>query len=483
MKKTIFTLVLSAFSGAVIALVLFSLVQKKQTSHINTADRINTYKTAYLTGNSTLPSVDLTLPAEMSVQAVVHIKTKFEPKDYLYDDYFNYFDFFGFGKPERRPEPVLGSGSGVIISEDGYIATNNHVVDGAEMVEVTLNDKRTFDAKVIGTDPSTDLALLKIEVKGLPYLPYGNSDMIRIGEWVLAVGNPFNLTSTVTAGIVSAKARNINILGDNSSIESFIQTDAAVNMGNSGGALVNTKGELVGINAAIASNTGSYAGYSFAIPVNIVKKVMDDLARFGEVQRAYLGVSIRDIDSKLAEEKKLDQMKGVYIQDVIENGAAQDAGINAGDIVTKINGIEVNSTSELLGEIGQFRPGDRIIVTVNSKGIEKDLNIVLKNKDGNTNVIKREEADIFHILGATFVTLNAGEKQKLRIPNGVKISKLDNGKMKSAGIKEGFIVTSIDKKPVKTVDDIKNALYGKQGGVLIEGVYPNGMRAYYGFGL
>ena len=482
MKKYILTVFLSAFAGALIALTLYSFVQKKNLSYHSFAEKLPVYSTAYSGDGNINAPVDLTEAAELSVHAVVHIKTESRQKGNMYS-YYDYYDFFGLGKPDQNPEPMIASGSGVIISSDGYIATNNHVIDGADVVEVTLNDKRTFAANVIGVDPSTDLALLKIDASDLSFLTYGNSDILKIGEWVLAVGNPFNLTSTVTAGIVSAKARNINIIGDNSSIESFIQTDAAVNRGNSGGALVNTRGELVGINAAIASNTGSYAGYSFAIPVNIVKKVIDDLVKYGEVQRAYLGVSIRDIDSKLAIDKNIDKIKGVYIQDIIENGAAEEAGIKAGDIVTKINSIEVNSTSELLGDIGQYKPGDRIVVSIYSNGVEKDYSVVLKNKDGNTNIVKKEESNIISLLGATFVPVNESEKQRLRINNGLKISKIENGKLKNAGIREGFIIVAVDKKIVKTAYDLKIALTNKQGGILIEGIYLNGMRAYYGFGL
>jgi len=482
MRKYILTVSLSAFTGALIALTLFAFIQRKNLSYHSFGEKLPVYNTAYTDNGNVNAPVDLTSAAELSVHAVVHIKTEFQQKGNM-GNYYDYFDFFGLGRPDVNPEPLIGTGSGVIISNDGYIATNNHVVDGADFVEVTLNDKRTFVAKVIGVDPSTDLALLKIDASDLPFIVYGNSDVLKIGEWVLAVGNPFNLTSTVTAGIVSAKARNINILGDNSSIESFIQTDAAVNRGNSGGALVNTKGELVGINAAIASNTGSYAGYSFAIPVNIVKKVMDDLARYGEVQRAYLGISIRDIDSKLASEKNIDKIKGVYIQDLVENGAAEEAGIKPGDIVTRINGLDVNSTSELLGDIGQYRPGDRVVLSISRNGTEKDYSVLLRNKDGNTSIIKKEENNIISILGATFMPVNESEKQKLRINNGLKITKLENGKLKNAGIREGFIIMSVDKKVVKTADDLKGALSDKQGGVLIEGIYPNGMRAYYGFGL
>ncbi len=310
---------------------------------------------------------DFVMSAEKTVNSVVHIKTIVEHKNNLaYDPFQDWF----FGGRQRQPNMMQGSGSGVIISQDGYIVTNNHVINEATKIEVVLNDKRTYVAEVIGTDPNTDLALLRIKENSLPFVNYGNSDDVKVGEWVLAVGNPFNLNSTVTAGIVSAKGRNINILEHNAQggslapIESFIQTDAAVNPGNSGGALVSTTGDLVGINTAIASNNGSYQGYSFAIPVNIVKKVVSDLIEFGTVQRAFIGLSIQDIDSKFAEEKRIKQLKGVYVNGLTENGAGEEAGIKIGDIVTKVENVAVKSTSELLEQIGKFRPSDKVNVTV-----------------------------------------------------------------------------------------------------------------------
>jgi len=302
---------------------------------------------------------------------------------------------------------------------------------------------------------------------------------------VLAVGNPFNLYSTVTAGIVSAKARNIGILPGNYKIESYIQTDAAVNPGNSGGALVNTRGELVGINAAIASNTGSYTGYSFAIPVNLVKKVIADMIEFGTVQRAFLGVNLREVDSDLADQLNLKDIKGVYVNDVVSNGAAAAAGITKGDVILKVDDVPVNSTPMLQEQIAKHRPGDKVVITALHDGKEKDYSTVLENKDGNTNVVRNtpvKEASVA-LLGATFSDVPAAEKDKLGIEGGAKITKLANGKFRNAGIKEGFIITEVDKKPVYSVDDVLNALKEKKGGTLVEGVYPNGMKAYYGFGI
>lgn len=429
--------------------------------------------------------LDFTEAAENTVKSVVHVTTTYENRG---NGYVNPFmDPFGglFGQPNQRQMPKQqASGSGVIISDDGYIVTNNHVVEDASEVEVTMDDKRTYTAKVIGTDPSTDLALLKIDEKGLPFATYGNSDQVKVGEWVLAVGNPFNLTSTVTAGIVSAKARNIHILEDQNlpPIESFIQTDAAVNPGNSGGALVNTSGDLVGINAAIASSTGSYSGYSFAIPVNIVKKVVDDLLEYGAVQRGFIGVSIRDIDASFAKEKEIKQLDGVYVNGLTESGAASSAGLKQGDIITKINGTVVKSSPELQEMVGRYRPGDKIAVTVLRGNDEKNFTVTLRNKEGNTDVTKNE-VDVVNSLGAQLTQATSQEKSKLGIDGGVKIKELNSGKLRNAGLKEGFIITSIDNKKVGSVDDVTAYLQNKKGGVLIEGVYPNGMRAYYGFGM
>jgi serine protease Do len=432
---------------------------------------------------------DFTEAAAMTVPAVVHIRTSYMEKNETYDQYFgnNPFWNFFFNHPdqgfEEKEMPVRAWGSGVIISEDGFIVTNNHVVQDADTIQVTLNNKRSYKAKIVGTDPSTDIAVIKIDAKNLPYLVYGNSDILKVGQWVLAVGNPYNLTSTVTAGIVSAKARDLNILGGANSIESFIQTDAPVNPGNSGGALVNLDGELVGINAAIASNTGSFAGYAFAVPVNIVKKVVDDIIKTGVVQRGFLGIQMQEINSKLAEDKKLDDLQGVYVHSVMDNSAAQEAGIKNGDVITKLNGISINSTAQVLEIIGEQRPGNKIEVTLNRDGKQLSLNVTLKNKAGTTAEVKNEEASITSLLGATFTEPSANELQKLGINHGLQINKLENGRLKKAGIKEGFIITSVDHQPIDTVSDLKKAVGRNKDGLLIEGVYPNGMRAFYGFGL
>jgi Do/DeqQ family serine protease len=424
--------------------------------------------------------------ADESIHAVVHIKTEYERKPSMYDYFYDFHDFF-----ERRgrqgSRAVVATGSGVIISDDGYIVTNNHVVEGADNISVTLNDKRTYEAKIVGTDPSTDLALIKVEANDLPYLVYGDSDKVKVGEWVLAVGNPFNLTSTVTAGIVSAKARNINILGPaagSSAIESFIQTDAAVNKGNSGGALVNTNGELIGINAAIASGTGYYAGYSFAIPVNIVRKVVDDLLQYGRVQRAYIGVRITEVNSQLAEEQGLDKIEGVYIADVTQNGSAEAAGIEAGDIILSVEGQDVNTVSELLGKVGQYRPGDVVDVTVKRDGDIRNYSLTLTDKYGKEVITKEAPSEVVSLFGAEFGTPDSETMNKLGIDYGVQITNLERGsRLAKSGMEEGFIITRIDKTQVNSPSDVREILEGKRGGVLIEGIYPSGTVAYYGFGL
>lgn len=484
MKKIAGSLLI-AVAGGLIAVGAYSLVNKKEVRYVNSSASTPAYLANMPGTSGAMVLPDFTAAAANTVHAVVHIKTEYQRKSSVYDYFFDFRDFFGNRMPQGEPAPIEATGSGVIISPDGYIVTNNHVVAESDNVSVTLNDKRTFAAKIVGTDPSTDLAVIKIDAKDLPYLLYGNSDNLMIGEWVLAVGNPFNLTSTVTAGIVSAKARNINILGspDGSAIESFIQTDAAVNRGNSGGALVNTKGELVGINAAIASGTGYYSGYSFAIPANIVRKVAGDLIEFGTIQRGYLGVSIRELDSDLAAQEGIDDIRGVYVADVVENGAASDAGIRSGDIILNIEGVAVNSTSELLELIGQHRPGDKVNILVKRGSKESNFDIVLKNRDGDVSLVKREEFDVQTVLGAGFASVTEKLKSDLNIDAGVQVTSLSEGKLKNAGVRQGFIIMRVDGKSVRTKDELASALANKRGGVLIEGIYPNRTRAYYGFGM
>ncbi len=489
MKKIASVFLIASIGGITALGFNHFLVDKNQTASQLTYQP--PAKFVNMPGAAPETNVDFTTAADLSVHAVVHVKTTYpmnsNQNQFYYDPFRNLF-----GQQMPKQEAPMATGSGVIVSADGYIVTNNHVVDGADKVEITLNDKRSYVADIIGKDPNTDLALLKIKETNLPFINYGNSDNVKVGEWVLAVGNPFNLTSTVTAGIISAKARNINILGNgndeakglsSSTIESYLQTDAAVNPGNSGGALVNTKGELIGINSAIQSNTGSYTGYSFAIPVNLTRKVVADLLEFGEVQRGFIGVKLQDLDSKLAKEKSINEIKGVYVFSTIEGGSGDEAGIKEGDVITKVGDVEVNNVPELQEQVGRYRPGDKVNVTLKRNNQEKTLPVVLKNKNGNTNVVEKPKVEVVSTLGATFEEVSDSDMRKLNIQNGLRIAKLGAGKLLSAGIREGFIITNVDKKKINSIEDIKSSLENKKGGVLIEGVYANGMRAYYGFGM
>jgi len=425
-------------------------------------------------------AVDFTFAAKKSLDAVVHIKTQIAAKANSYDDFFGQFNDYLHQSPQRR-NSYIAFGSGVIISADGYIVTNNHVIDGADKISVTFNDERETEAVIVGVDPITDLALIKVKENNLPYLTFGNSDDIKIGEWVLAVGNPFNLNSTVTAGIISAKARNINILGGQS-IESFIQTDAVVNRGNSGGALVNTFGELVGINTAIASHTGVYEGYSFAIPVNIVKKVVADLLEFGEIQRGYLGVQIQDINAEFAEAMELDGVDGIYVAGVIEKSGAYDAGIEEGDIILNVNNIETNSLSALLGIIAQFNPGTKVKVKVNRNNKILNYNVTLKNKNGNTMVLKSGDTFFNDFLGVRLQQVSVDELNKLGITNGLKIIDIHDGLLSINNISKGFIITEINGIRVNSQQNLSMALNKYQDNTMrLAGMYPNGVKVSYEF--
>jgi serine protease Do len=481
--KKILSIFLFATLGGGVALFINYLILKP-TAFENSSKQQSPIRLADLT--SSAGTIDFRAAAEQTVHAVVHIKTKFTSQQTYYDPFQG---FFGGGSGMQIvPKEQESSGSGVIISNDGYIVTNFHVVQNADKIEVTLNDKRTYEAELIGTDPNTDLAVLHVEEKGLPFIAYGNSDDVKVGEWVLAVGNPFNLTSTVTAGIVSAKARNINIISGNGSgsgaVESFIQTDAAVNPGNSGGALVNTLGQLIGINSAIATSTGSFSGYSFAVPVNLVRKVVIDLVEFGTVQRGYLGINIKDVDAQLVKEQKLDKLSGVYVVGVLEDGAAESAGLDGGDVIIKVGEIFVNNVSELQEQVNNFRPGDKVVVTYVRDSKEKIVNVILKNKNNGAELLKKEDKSMdVESLGAVFETIAPEDMKRLNISNGLRVSKLGSGKLRNSGIREGFIITSVDKNKVSSPDELKKILDNKKGGILIEGLYPNGSRAYYAFGM
>ncbi len=485
-KQFIFGLFISSLLSAFLAVGVYTMVQPKpQTSIVLPADQKVSF-TKYVpdTNNFVIPEgLNFIYASQKSTPAVVHIKSMFGSDDRPSSKLEELFrDYLGDG---RRPNERRGggTGSGVILSNDGYIVTNNHVVEGASNIQVVLNDNREFETEVIGTDPTTDLALLKIEAINLSTLEFGNSENLQIGEWVLAVGNPFDFRSTVTAGIVSAKARNINILRDrnNLQIESFIQTDAAVNPGNSGGALVNLKGELIGINTAIATPTGTFAGYSFAVPVSLVQKVVFDLKEFGVVQRAILGIQIRDNNSELAEEEDLNVVKGVYIDEVRSGSAAEEIGLERGDVIVGIGDKTVSNVSELQEQVALNRPGDQVRVIYIHDGKRLEANATLKNTLGNTNIVKVNNT--MSMDGASFAELNRDEKEQYALEGGIKITKIKTGKWEEAGIKVGFIITRIDKRSIKTLEDFTAAVDKSAGdGMLIEGIYPNGDKAYYGLG-
>ncbi|NNC82466.1 MAG: PDZ domain-containing protein [Flavobacteriales bacterium] len=425
-------------------------------------------------------ALDFTQAAERTVNAVVHIQTQT-----VHPQSMNpWFELFGQGAPQT----LQSSGSGVIISPDGYVVTNNHVVEGASRIQLTLNDNRTLAAEVIGADPAFDLALLKVDEEDLPSVSFGDSDDVRIGEWVLAVGNPFNLTSTVTAGIVSAKARNINILQYDPNrqifpVESFIQTDAAVNPGNSGGALVNTRGELIGINTAIASRTGSYSGYSFAVPSSIVQKVAHDLLEYGDVKRAYIGVSISDLNQETADRLGIVDVTGVYVRGLTPGGAAAEVGIEVGDIIKEVSGHPVDNVPELQERISTYRPGDEVEIIVKRGNKLLAYDVVVRDRDGNASIIPSTKVENHMAMGGLFERPSTGDLSRLGITSGAKLKEDRQGRFRRAGIKEGFIITRIDKKSVTGPEDVTALLDSKEGGVLIEGIYPNGTVAYYGFGM
>jgi serine protease Do len=472
-RSLIFLLIVcSAFIGAILGTVFTIRYLDVAPSYTSIEDRQNTKLVNVVTYDSSAK-----IPKELNFEfasrevtpAVVHIRTNYGSGEFSLNPLDSYYNL-----------PAHSSGSGVVISDDGYIVTNYHVIEDASGIEVVMNNNQRFFAKVIGKDPTTDLALLKVKAKNLPFVKYGDSDAITPGEWVLAIGNPFDLNSTVTAGIVSAKARNIGILRDRNQlqVESFIQTDAAVNPGNSGGALINLRGELIGINSAIATSTGAYQGYSFAIPVSLVKKIMDDLLEFGQVQRGLLGVQIRDVNAAMAEDKGLDVVKGVYVDRVNEGSAASHSGIEPGDVITKVNEHQVNSVSEMQELVARNRPGEVIQVGYRRSGKENNVKVVLRNFEGLEIVTKKEIK--FAIEGASFEDISYSELTRLNADGGVRIKSIDDGKWKTAGVKEGFIITHIDKVQVDNVEDLNRILEIKRGGILIEGISSSGVKGTFG---
>jgi Do/DeqQ family serine protease len=474
MKKA--SIVLLGFLGGIAGAFVINWFQPKtvlvqdNTSNPTIGASVN-YK------GTTLNNADFVAASEASVHSVVFIKTLTNQRNYQdpFFDFWSGFEFFG------RRGPVSSSGSGVILTADGYIVTNLHVVKNADVIEViTNNAKQSYKARLIGSDPSTDLALLKIDAQKLPHITLGNSDQVKVGEWVLAVGNPFNLTSTVTAGIVSAKGRNINVVNNQFPIESFIQTDAAINPGNSGGALVDLQGRLVGINTAIASNTGSYNGYGFAIPVNIVAKIVKDLIEYKEVQRGYTGMEVKDIDAILAEKLNITDNLGVLVDYILPDGPAEKAGLQLGDVIVKFNGKEIDSKSVYDEQLAYLRPGDKAKVTVLRKGKPLEYVIVLLNKEGNMAILKKGTVSS-DLLGADFQPISKMEKQKLNINHGYRISNIRRGRIAQMGLQEGFIITSLNRREYDNVEELIKALESVRGQIVIEGVFPNGGKGVFSF--
>jgi Do/DeqQ family serine protease len=491
-KRIAFTVFISA-ATALSAVMVYD--------HFRPADRvaimesqIPTHLTSMaLMNSSSAQPIDFRYAAAASTPCVVHVKSIIKAERVAYQrgispqELFgnDFFQFFQGPNPYQRQQDQMATGSGVIVSKDGYVVTNNHVVEGASDIEVVMQNNKSYKAKVVGRDPDTDIALLKLDGDNFPSITFANSDSVLVGEWVLAVGNPFNLASTVTAGIVSAKGRNLNMIGDgegrektNTAIESFIQTDAAVNPGNSGGALVNVNGQLVGINTAIASPTGSYAGYSFAVPSNIVRKMILDLKEFGTSQRGYLGVTIRTLDDKTAKDLNLDISEGAYVDGVNKGSAGEEGGLKSKDVITKINGFPVVSSPELQEQVAKYRPGDKITVEYIRDGKVQTTTVQLKNKY-NTVAVVDNTKDILNELGLKVENLTEKEKASLGVSSGVRITDLKTGKISQfTDIRRGFVITQIDDQPVNNVDDLVNILKEKSGKVMVEGIYPNRPESY-----
>ena len=451
-------------------------------SFVDYNDKVPTHFTTYDVGSYP----DLTYAAENAVKAVVSIDKKGEVRRRSSAGYNPFFEFFGipegYGQPQQpeSTEPgemwVLGSGSGVLITPDGYIVTNNHVIDKAGEIDITLNDGRTFVARLVGTDPTTDVALIKIDGQNdLPFLPFGDSDALRLGEWVLAIGTPYSLESTVTAGIVSAKGRNLNVIENDMRLESFIQTDAAVNPGNSGGALVNAKGELVGINTVIKSPTGSFAGYSFAVPSSIVRKVVADLREYGVVQRAMLGIQYQEINAAFIEqmgaETGITEKGGLYVAEVDPSGAAHDAGVKKGDILIEMNGVKLPDAATLSEQIARYRPNDKVEIVVKRGNEVKQFEVTLRNRAGRTELVAKDAFDATEALGGQFAEINDRAKQQLNISHGISVQRIGEGVLKEAGVRQGFIITEINDIPIRSRADL-NKITTKISS--IDGVYPDG---------
>ena len=474
-------ILIALLSAAVAGLTAFAVVkfvmfnQEPVVVEVNDGAR---FRTVNLTEDNW---PDFTYAAESAVDAVVYVKVK--AKEAAQEMPSSIFDFF-FGMPQQgapRQRERVGSGSGVIIREDGYIVTNNHVIDGATEIEVTLNNNEKYSAVLVGTDPATDVALLKVEAKGLPFIPFADSDKLRLGEWVIAIGSPYDLRSTITAGIVSAKGRSMPNYTGEFKIESFIQTDAAVNPGNSGGALVDKAGRLVGINTAIISQTGSYTGYSFAVPSNIVKKIVYDLIDFGSVKRAMLGITMQPIDDKIAEELKLSSRNGVYIVEVLKNSAADKAGLKKGDVLVAVDSVKITTPSSVQEVISRFSPGDKAELTVLRDGKEKTFEVVFKGTAQENGTVADDGSVAFY--GSALKAADKETLEKFGLKNGVQIVELGAGKLKDAGAVEGFIILYVNDQPVKTPQEVVEIVKKSKRSVFVEGITPSGRTGYFGFGI
>ena len=475
MKKGIIVVLLSALVGGLTAYAVVRASDVESSQVLVSPDGA-AYRTVNL-AQTDYP--DFTYAAESAVDAVVYVKvTAVDVRRSAPSSIFDFF--FGYeGTPEARER--VGSGSGVIIRPDGYIVTNNHVVDGASKIEVTLNKNKTFEATLIGTDPATDVALIKIEAQGLPVVPFGDSDNLRLGEWVLAIGSPYDLRSTITAGIVSAKGRSMPNYKEEFKIESFIQTDAAVNPGNSGGALVNKAGELVGVNTAIISQTGSYTGYSFAIPSNIVKKICSDLIDYGSVKRALLGVTMTPVTDEIAKEMKLSSIQGVYIREVLKGSAADEAGIREGDVLVAIDSMKVINASDVQAKVNNFYPGDKALMTVVRDGKEKTVEVTFKGTAAENGTVDEEGGVAFY--GARLKEAPQDDLDRLGIKHGVEIVSVGPGKIMDAGVSDGFIILYVNDQPVSKPQDVLDIVKKQKRSVFIEGVTSYGKPSYFGFGI
>jgi len=509
MKKIGITLLTAIFGGA-IAIGGYKLIEDKTSGKMGIEEKQKVFFTNNPSSVSSAGDVDFVQAAAAVTPGVVHIQTVYgtsgsrsrgeQGSGDPFEEMFR--DFFGGPRGNTQSQPSRASGSGVIVSDDGYIVTNNHVVENADKIEVILTDNRSFEAKVIGRDPNTDLALLKVSATGLPVVKLGNSDNVQVGEWVLAVGYPLTLNTTVTAGIVSAKGRSIGILNEqqaeprrgggsqgpavSSAIESFIQTDAAINRGNSGGALVNTRGELIGINAAIASQTGYYAGYGFAIPVNLAKKIMDDFIKFGAVKRGFVGVTFQELNASISKELGLKEISGLLVNSVVEGGGAAAAGMKKGDIITKVDGKKIMSSADLQEKVGRLRPGDKVQLSFLRDDKERSVSVTLKG-DEQLNVAKstRSVTEIYNTLGASFSPVTAAQKKQYNINGGLVVTDSRRGGLfNSYGIERGTIITSINEKPINKIDDIDGALAASKNNMLrINGISPDGSRVMMTFPL